>query len=223
MDLLAQHQLLPTGPVDHANWNYLPVIGVIQRLRFRLIARLMEGRRFESLLEIGYGSGIFMPELARHAQRLAGVDIHARHVEVAEVLATNGLAADLRSASMTGTPFADSTFDCAVAISTMEFVDDIDRACAEIRRVLKPGGQFFVVTPSTSPLLDFGLWVLTRQSAKNDFAGRRERVIPALEKHFAIGGEIRTLLYRALKLVRPAGLRGDQSIRQAESVLSVRT
>jgi 2-polyprenyl-3-methyl-5-hydroxy-6-metoxy-1,4-benzoquinol methylase len=83
VDLLAQHQLLPTGPVDHANWNYLPVIGVIQRLRFRLIARLMGGRRFESLLEIGYGSGIFMPELARHAQRLAGVDIHARHVEVA--------------------------------------------------------------------------------------------------------------------------------------------
>ena len=64
---------------------------------------------------------------------------------------------------------------------------------------------------------------MTRQSARNDFAGRRERVIPALEKHFAIGGGIRTPLYRALKLVRAAGLRGDQSIRQAESVLSVRT
>ena len=73
------------------------------------------------------------------------------------MLATNGLAVDLRSASMTDMPFADSTFDCAVAISTMEFVDDIDRACAEVRRVLKPGGQLLVVTPSTSPLLDFGL------------------------------------------------------------------
>ncbi len=180
----------------------------------------MGERRFESLLEIGYGSGIFMPELAKHAQRLSGIDIHSRNVEVAEVLAANGLAADLRSASMTDMPFEDSTFDCAVAISTMEFVEDIDRACAEIRRVLKPGGQLLVVTPSTSPILDFGLWVLTRQSAKNDFANRRERVIPALQRHFTIGKEIRTPLYRALQSIRPVG---NQSIRQAESVLSVRT
>lgn len=220
VNLLAQHQLLSTGPVDHADWNYLPVIGMIQRMRFRLIARLLGERRFESLLEIGYGSGIFMPELGKRAGRLAGIDIHERHREVAGVLAANGLEADLRAASMTDIPFRDASFDCAIAISTLEFVDDIGRASAEIARVLKPGGELLVVTPRTSRLLDFGLWVLTRQSAKNDFAGRRERVVPALQKHFTIGREIRTPLYRALRMVVSAP---DQSIRQADKELSVRT
>ena len=234
MKLLSREQLIPTGPVDHADWNYKPILGFIQRLRFRLIKNLIGKREFGSLLEIGYGSGVFMPELAGHARRLAGIDIHAKHVEVAGVLAKNGIEADLRSASMTAIPFPDSSFDCVVAVSVMEFVDDVDQACREIRRVLKPGGEFLVVTPGKSPLLDFGLWVLTRQRAKNDFSGRRERVAPALERHFAAGGEIRSprlghqliCLYRGIKVVRSAPAAADpdsgQSMRQADSAASVR-
>ena len=140
MHLLDRSQLISTGPVDHADWNYKPVIGFIQRMRFRLVLRLLGKRQVGSLLEIGYGSGIFMPELARHTRQLAGIDIHPRHTEVAGVLARCGVTADLRSASMTNIPFPDGSFDCALAVSAMEFVDDIDRACTEIRRVLKPGG-----------------------------------------------------------------------------------
>ena len=229
MTLLSRDQLLRTGPVDHADWNYKPLIGPIQRLRFRLISRLLADRQFESLIEIGYGSGIFLPELARHARNLAGIDIHRRNREVADILAGIGLRADLRSASMSAIPFPDSSFDCAVAVSSLEFVDDADRACQEVRRVLKPAGQFLVVTPGASPLLDFGLWLLTRESANRDFAGRRECVIPALEKHFAKGGEIRSpaighrlvCLYRALRMIRPPA--DTQSIRQAEIARSVRT
>ena len=232
MHLLDRSQLISTGPVDHADWNYKPVIGFIQRMRFRLVLRLLGKRQVGSLLEIGYGSGIFMPELARHTRQLAGIDIHPRHTEVAGVLARCGVTADLRSASMTNIPFPDESFDCAVAVSAMEFVDDIDRACTEIRRVLKPGGEFLVITPGRSPVLDFGLWLLTHESAKDDFAGRRERVRPALEKHFDRGGELRSpviahhlvCLYRGFRMLRPAKEAAPaQSIRQDDNALSVRT
>ena len=210
MDLLAAENLVPTGPVDHADWNYKPFIGSIQRHRFRLILKLIGDRRFDSLLEIGYGSGIFMPELKRHTSRLAGIDIHCRNADVSAVLDKSGVAAELHSASMTGIPFPDATFDCAVAVSAMEFVDDTDQACREIRRVLKPGGEFLLVTPGSSPLLDFGLWALTRESAKKDFAGGRERVIPAVRKYFDASHEIRSprvghqlvCLYRAMRMIR---------------------
>ncbi len=210
MDLLAREYLLPTGPVDHADWNYKPIIGAIQRLRFSLILKLIGDRRFGSVLEIGYGSGVFMPELKRRAHRLTGIDIHGRNVEVCAMLGKSGVAAELHSASVTSIPFPDATFDCAVAVSAMEFVDDADQACREIRRVLKPGGEFLLVTPGSSPLLDLGLWALTRQSAKKDFAGGRERVIPAVQKYFDTGSEIRSprvghqllCLYRAMRMIR---------------------
>jgi tRNA G46 methylase TrmB len=65
LSLLPPSALLRTGPVDHADWNYRPLIGTVQRIRFRLVCRLLGNGRFDRLLEIGYGSGVFMPELAK--------------------------------------------------------------------------------------------------------------------------------------------------------------
>lgn len=230
MVLLNREQLIPTGPVDHADWNYRPFLGTILRWRFQMMLKLLGTRKFDSLLEIGYGSGVFMPELARHCRRLNGIDIHDRHAEVGDVLRANAVEADLRSGSMTKMPFRDESFDCVVALSAMEFVDDIEAASAEIRRVLKPTGQFLMVTPGSSPLLDCGLWILTRESARKDFGGRRERIVPALRHHFHVTEEIRSprlghqlvCVYRGLQM-NPRVRTRVQSIRQAESMLSVRT
>ena len=63
LKLLPREALIQTGEVDHADWNYRPLLGMIQRLRFRLILRILAGRKYHRLLEIGYGSGVFMPEL----------------------------------------------------------------------------------------------------------------------------------------------------------------
>ena len=68
----------------------------------------------------------------------------------------------------------------------LEFVDDMDQTARELRRVLAPGGSLFVITPGRSPVVDLGLKLLTGKSAKEDFGNRRERVIPALERHFTV-------------------------------------
>ncbi len=44
-------------------------------------------------------------------------------------------------------PFADATFDAVFAIAVLEHVVDPYRCCAEIRRVLKPRGYVYAVTP----------------------------------------------------------------------------
>ena len=206
--LLPRTVLTKTGPVDEAAWNYQPLLGAIQRKRFQLAVRLLGQQRFRRLLEIGYGSGIFQLELSNHCDELYGIDPHPMPDAVTETLRQQGVTAHLYSGDAAAMPFADGFFDCAVAVSAVEFIGDLDRACVEVTRVLQPGGIFIVVTPGSSAVVDFGLKVLTGQSAKQNFGERRQAVVPTLLKHFDLQSELAFpaftgalgRLYTALKL-----------------------
>ena len=73
--LLPLDVLKKTGNVDHADWNYRFFLGYIARQRFRLILKLLGEGQFENLLEIGYGSGIFIPQLASFGKNIYGIDL----------------------------------------------------------------------------------------------------------------------------------------------------
>jgi SAM-dependent methyltransferase len=207
LHLLPEEVLVKTGPVDHADWNYRPVLGFLQRSRFRLLLRLIGDERFGRLLEIGYGSGVFLPELARRCSKLSGIDIHDATERVASSLAKLDVAADLHCASAERMPFEDGSFDAVVAVSSFEFISDFDRASDEVLRVLAPGGAFFVITPGDSPILDAGLKIMTGADAEKDYGGRRKLVMPALERHFRIGRALAFPtavfpMYRGLRLTK---------------------
>ena len=100
--------------------------------------------------------------------------------------AAHGVRATLSSCGAESLPFEDGLFDAIVAVSSLEFVEDIDRAGRQMARVLRPDGTLVVVTPGHSPLLDAGLKVLTGESAGKDYGGRREALMPALFRYFRI-------------------------------------
>ena len=218
MKLLARDKLIRTGPVDYADWNYRPVLGSIQRLRFSLALSLLP-KRSTRLLEIGYGSGVFMPALASIATEVYGIDPHEKTADVLSAFEDTGIRPKLFQAPAEALPFDNDMFDGVVAVSSLEFVSDLDKTCGEIKRVLKPTGVFVVVTPGHSPVLDFGLKILTGNSAKRDFGGRRQAIIPTLLNHFVLdrrrtapplGGSLFSL-YSALRLKKPATAGQDQS------------
>ena len=210
LHLLPEEVLIKTGPVDHADWNFRPILGSIQRSRFRLMLDLLEGHHFERLLEVGYGSGVFMPELARRCRSLHGIDVHRHTESVGDSLRKLDLRASLLSGSAESMPFDDGFFDAVVAVSSFEFIPDLDRACREIRRVLTKNGVFFIVTPGHSQLVDLGLRLLTGENAKSDYGKSRQRVMPTLHRHFKVQ-KTRALppistplfcLYKGMKLTR---------------------
>jgi SAM-dependent methyltransferase len=184
VELLPVEALIRTGNVDHADWNYRPFLGRIQRLRFECALRLLGERRFDRLLEVGYGSGVFMPSLMKRCRRLYGVDVHDRADEVGQVLRAYDVGAELHQCGVGRMPFPDAFFDGIVSVSALEFVDDLEAGCREMRRVLSPYGVLVIVTPRATPLLDLGLRVLTGNRAEVDFRGRRARVIPTLLDYF---------------------------------------
>lgn len=185
LKLLPKDLLIKTNPIDHADWNYKPLLGYIQRKRFQLILSLMGNNIYNETLEIGYGSGIFMPMLSKYSKKLYGIDRHSLNEKVSNILVDNGIVTSLYSGSVSEMPFfANGSFDLIVSVSTFEFIEDKKTACLEIRRVLKKDGKFILVTPGDSWILDLGLKILTKETAKKDYGEMRQQVLPVLKENF---------------------------------------
>lgn len=206
--LLPKAALIKTGFFDHADWNYRPFLGWISRQRFKLILSLLPQTRVHRILEVGYGSGIFMPELAERCNELYGIDIHPMNQAVTDRLREFHVKARLVSASAESIPFENDWFDCVVAMSSLEFIENQELASQELQRVIKPGGCLILVTPGHSPIVDFGLRVLTGKRADEAYGERRQSLLSALLKHFEVQQQARfpsllnsiICLYIALKL-----------------------
>jgi SAM-dependent methyltransferase len=208
MRLLTKEELIKTGGSDKAQWIYSWLLGPLQRKRFQLALGLLGDGHVGRLLEIGYGSGVFLPELARHCEELYAADIHPRGGGVSQVLTKGNLTVGIVCASMSALPFADQCMDCVVAISCLEYCPDQDALCLEIRRILVPGGSLILVTPGYSRFVDFGLRALTGTDAKEEYGLRRETLIATLQKYFAMNIQVNFPVwfgtfghfYRALKV-----------------------
>jgi SAM-dependent methyltransferase len=96
----------------------------------------------QRILEVGCGDGEFAERMARGLRAsVVAIDQSERMVELAR---GRGLQAEVRDVQDLG--FGDGTFDCAVAAWMLYHVADLDRALAELARVLRPGGRLVAVT-----------------------------------------------------------------------------
>jgi len=98
----------------------------------------LRGRR---VLDVGCGKGRFARVFHEQepAAELWGLDISEEMLRfVPEGIHT-------RAGSMTELPFADGFFDAAYATESLEHAVEIERAVAEICRVVKPGGRIAII------------------------------------------------------------------------------
>jgi SAM-dependent methyltransferase len=93
-----------------------------------------------TVLDIGCGEGQ-LARLARNlgAERVVGIDPTWAQVSVA---AQRGGGVDYIRSGAAALPFADASFDVAVACLVFEHIREVDAAIAEVARVLRPGGRF---------------------------------------------------------------------------------
>ena len=98
----------------------------------------LQGRK---VLDVGCGKGRFariVKERNPEAE-VWGLDISEEMLRyVPEGIAT-------RAGSMTELPFGDAEFDAAYATESLEHAVEIDKAVAELCRVVKPGGRIVVI------------------------------------------------------------------------------
>jgi SAM-dependent methyltransferase len=136
-------------PVDY----YYGLTAPLYRGRLSVAARLL-GAGYRSLLDVGYGSGIFFPELARRAERLVGVEVHGDEARVGDALRKLGVDAELRPGSILDLPAGDGETDALVCLSVLEHLRELGSALRELRRVLARGGVAVLGFPVRQPLTD---------------------------------------------------------------------
>ena len=89
-----------------------------------------------------------------------GVDLTEAAVEaVRERLALEGLEAELRVADAESLPFGDGEFDLVYSWGVIHHTPDTERALAEVRRVLRPGGEARIMLYSRRSWVALGVWL----------------------------------------------------------------
>ena len=169
----------------------------------RKLLAAAEGR----VLEVGAGTGFNLPHYPAGVDQLTltdGMDGMPRRARKrAERV---GRKVETTTAPVESLPFEDASFDTVVVSLLLWSVDDQDRALGEIRRVLKPGGQY--------------LFLEHVRSDDQKIAGRQDRLdglwsalvmgchpnrdtLPRIEAAFAVDEVERDVLPMGPKIVRP--------------------
>ena len=126
-----------------------------RQVRLKLVKALggLKGRSFGDALEIGSGTGYFSLNLVQLGviERLTATDISPGMLNR---LAATAEALDLEDVTTVETeaevmPFEDESFDLVFGHAVLHHIPDLDKAFAEFRRVLRPGGMIaFAGEPS---------------------------------------------------------------------------
>jgi SAM-dependent methyltransferase len=108
---------------------------------------MMEGCAGKRVLEYGCGPGSSAFDLARRGARVVGIDISPVAIEIARERArAEGLEIEFQAMDAERTTFPDHSFDLIVGGGILHHLD-LDRAYAEIARLLAPGGRAIFIEP----------------------------------------------------------------------------
>jgi SAM-dependent methyltransferase len=126
----------PARSNTHGNYNEPVAL-------LREIERLPRDAR---ILELGGGGGFFAQALAaRGFQNLTLTDFTATTLAALRQRAPDALLVGADAARL---PFRDTSFDALVSSDVIEHLPDMAAHLAEVARVLRPGGRYYVKTPN---------------------------------------------------------------------------
>ena len=111
------------------------------------------------ILEIGFGTGLNLSCYPKQIRKITVVDPNpGMHGRAQKRIRQADIEVDNRLLSSEELPFEKATFDCVVSTFTLCSIQQVDRALAEVFRVLKPEGRFLVLEHGLSSDPEIRKW-----------------------------------------------------------------
>lgn len=127
--------------VDWGTGRYELTAAELEPIAIRAVARAGL-RRGERVLDLACGTGNAALLASRTGAAVSGIDAAQRLIEVARAHASaEGIAVSFVVGDMQGLPFDDGQFDVVLSVFGLVFATDVERAFAEMLRVMRPGGR----------------------------------------------------------------------------------
>ena len=125
------------------------------------------------ILEIGIGTGLSLKAYPRDVEKIWAVDSNAGMLKKLAVKgAAGGIAVEASCAGAESLPYDDNAFDTVACTHVLCSLPELARSLDEIRRVLRPDGQFVFLEHGLSPEARVARW---------------QRRLNAIQKRFAVG------------------------------------
>lgn len=207
-----RNNIQETGVADPLKFYYLPVARSFYKARFADAIRLL-GQKVDDLLDIGCGSGIFLPELTKHCKRLYACDFHPHLSKPAAMLRAERLNVMLVQADARVLPFASESIDAIVCVSVLEHLRDLESPAEEFYRVLKPSGIAIVGVPvenlMTDVMLRISYLALPNASLDDEHVSTHRDVLGTFSRKFLVekGLNIPRLLPEQMRMYRTVRFR----------------
>lgn len=140
----------------------------LDRVKFaEILERLELFRGGARLLDVGCSIGLFLQLARERGWQGTGIEFGGR----ARAYARDELGLDVVDVPLERANFPDASFDVVALLSVLEHLNEPRAMLAEARRVLRPGGALYVVTPNVE---SFACRVLHERAAT--FDGRNHLV-----------------------------------------------
>ncbi len=171
---------------DPIKYYYWPVFGKMYRQRVELA--LGECTGGERILEVGFGTGLAFPNLHDMYKEIHGIDLTADIEAVKSVFEPMGIPLFLEKGDVLNMPYPDGIFDTVLLVSILEHLKplELEQAFAEVKRLLKPGGQMVYGTPVEKPFMAFMFRILGHDIRDEHFSTEKE-IAAAAYKAFSKG------------------------------------
>lgn len=111
------------------------------------------------ILEIGFGTGINLQYYPSTVQRIEAIDPDLDLDRFSQPrIEASRIDVDFHHLDAEHLPFEDEQFDTVVSTLTLCSIPDVVHALGEVRRVLKPGGQFLFLEHGLAPDAAVARW-----------------------------------------------------------------
>ena len=167
----------PMLPRGFAGRLTLIVMNIGHRSIYSKVAKVLELRPEDDLLEVGCGNGYFLKKYASHVHSVAGLDLSELSVKMAKEKhrdRTRAETAEFVQGEASQLPWEDGKFSVVITMGSFIAFPKPLESLKEMRRVLRPGGRVLVSIEwnaedgldHTREVKGYGMWLWTEDDVR---------------------------------------------------------